>query len=613
MLRLFIIISSISTLLSSESKDSIKIISNGEVQINQTQDASLSLDASDSLIVVDNLFRDQIDEGKVLLSESIISDITGDTISALYNFKLLFESLAQIDEMNDMDEFEELEYNKLLTSAVEYYEKKALTVNKIETGLSVALLRDKLDEYTYDQNLEDLEFVDETVEIIEGHIPITYNRKVKNVINFFQKQGRGSIQKWLNRMAKYKKIILPILEEEGMPPELFYLAMIESGLNSNAYSYAHASGIWQFISSTGKIYGLDKTWYIDERLDFEKSTRAACAYLRDLYAEFDDWYLAFAAYNSGSGRVQRAIRRHDSRDYWSLYTLPKETRNYVPNIMAAIFISMSPEKYGFPVNSYPDFEWNVIEIDKSVSLDKISECANIDVKELRQYNPEIKQGVIPPLKKDKTYSFRLPKTASPKFDSLFSLVQEERIDEIVFKTHKVKYGENLSLIAKKYNVPIKDIVSLNKIKNPNRIKPKTILQIPVSGYQEYLKESMTTNERKKIYHTVKTGDSLSEIAEMYKTSVKNIKKWNGLRNDIIRIGQKLEIWSKSSTSSKDISKNNNTSKNTSKKIYYTVRYGDTLSGIAVKYGISTKKLKRWNQLKSDNIVVGQKLLIWSPL
>ena len=606
--RILIILLGVSTLLIANEQKNIQTINNGERKTPISDSLMLTTEI-DSLNLIDNLFRDQIDESKVLLSESIISDITGDTLASLYNFKLLFESLAQIDEMNDMDVFEELEYNKLLTSAVEYYEKKALTVNKIETGLSVALLRDKLDEYTYNQNLDELEFVDETIEIIDGHIPITYNRKVKSIINFFQNQGRVSIQKWLNRMNRYKKIILPILEEEKMPPELFYLAMIESGLNSNAYSYAHASGMWQFISSTGKIYGLEKTWYVDERLDFEKSTRAACAYLKDLYREFDDWYLAFAAYNSGSGRVQRAIRRHESRDYWDLYTLPKETRNYVPNIMAAIFISMNPEKYGFTMNPYPDLDWDVIEIDKSVSLDKISECSKIDVKELRQYNPEIKQGVIPPLQDSAVYKFRLPKTASEKFDSLFTLVEEEKIDEIVFKTHKVRYGENLSLISKKYKVSIKDIVSINKIKNPNRIKPKTILQIPVSGYQEYLKESMSPNKRKKIYHTVKSGDSLSEIAEMYKTSIKNIKKWNGLRNDVIRIGQKLEIWSISSQLT-DISKKSNSA---SKKIYYTVRYGDTLSGIAVKYGISTKKLKRWNRLDSDKIVVGQKLLIWSPL
>ena len=573
---------------------------------------------SDSIVVktelsptlASSIYREQIDEVKILLSESIISDHTGDTLSAIFNFKLLFESLAQIDEMNDMDEFEVLEYNKILKTAIDYYEKKALTINKIETGLSVALLRDKLDEYIYDQNLEELEFVDETVEIIEGHIPITYNRKVASIIKFFQKQGKGSIQKWLNREDKYKKIILPILEEEKVPPELFYLAMIESGLNANAYSYAHASGVWQFIKSTGKIYGLDVNWYTDERLDFEKSTRAAATYLRDLYAEFDDWYLAFAAYNCGSGRVRKAIRRHDSRDYWDLYTLPKETRNYVPNIMAAIFVAMNPEKYGFTPEPDPDFEFRRIEVNKSVSLEKIGECANLDIKTLRYYNPEIKQGVIPPLKEGESYSFRLPLIANSKFDSLFALVEEEKIDEIVFKTHRVKYGETLSHISKKYNSRIKDIVSLNKIKNPNKIKPKTYLQIPVSGYQDYLKEMNKSNKTEKIYHTVKMGDSLSEIAEMYKTSIKNIKRWNGLRNDVIRIGQKIEIFAKESKV-KQYSKKKN---NISKKIYYTVKYGDTLGQIAEKYGIGLSKIKRWNNLSnSDKIVVGQKLLIWSPV
>ena len=230
-------------------------------------------------------------------------------------------------------------------------------------------------------------------------------------------------------MNRFKKIILPILEDEDVPPELFYLAMIESGLNTSAYSYAHASGIWQFIASTGKMYGLEKTWYIDERLDFEKSTRAAATYLKDLYKEFDDWYLAFSAYNFGSGRVHKAIKRHKSRDYWDLYSLPKETRNYVPNIMAAIFIAMEPERYGFTPKPYPDLIWDVIEINKSVSLDKISECAGIEVKELRQYNPEIKQSMIPPLKDDEIYKFRLPRTASTKFDSLFALVE----DQLFFK------------------------------------------------------------------------------------------------------------------------------------------------------------------------------------
>ena len=556
----------------------------------------------DSVKVKSTLFEGQIEEAHLLFSKAMVSDHTGDTLATIFNYKLLFESLAQIDEMNEMDEFEKIVYNKLLDTAVNHFEK-ATTVNKAESGLSVALLRDKLDEYIYDQNLEDLEFVDETVEIIEGHIPITYNGKVHSVIKFFQNAGKVSIQKWLNRTDRFKKIILPILEEENVPPELFYLAMIESGLNSNAYSYAHASGVWQFISSTGKMYGLDRSYHIDERLDFEKSTRAAANYLTDLYAEFDDWYLAFAAYNSGSGRVRKAIRRHGTRDYWKLYSLPKETRNYVPNIMAAIFISKNPEKYGFTPNPYPDLEWDVKEIDKSVSFKQISECSNVTVKDLKFYNPELKQGLIPPLKENETYQFRLPKTASSDFDSLFALIEVTKEQIFNVKSHKVKYGENLSLIAKKYQVPMKDIISYNKIINPDRIKPKTYLQIPIN-YEQYLEEE--ANKRKKIYHTVKTGDTVSEIAEMYKTSVKNIKKWNGLRSDVIRLGQKLEIWVKSSNY-----KSYSTKKKSSRT--YKVKYGDTLSEIAEKYGIGLSQIKKWNNISSSgDIREGQVLKISPP-
>ena len=615
MIKILPIITTLITLVFAQDSSNVKSVSKDAIEnvdtlnvVSTSPDETVSMSV-DSSEVKNTIFSAQIDEAKILLSDAIISDITGDTLSVLFNFKILFESLAQIDEMNNMDDFQELEYNQLLTSAVEYYEKKALTISKIESGLSVALLRDRLDEYTYDQSLEDLEFVDETVEIIEGRIPITYNRKVKSIIRFFQNQGKVSIQKWINRSERYKKIILPILEDEKVPPELFYLAMIESGLNSNAYSYAHASGMWQFISSTGKIYGLKKSWYIDERLDFEKSTRAACHYLKDLYREFGDWYLAFAAYNCGSGRVQRAIKRHGTRDYWRLTTLPKETQNYVPNIMAAIFISMDPEKYGFTSSgSYPDLEWEIVEIKKTVTVEQISKSSGISIKELKLYNPELKQNIIPPLKDDEVYKFRLPLTADAKFDSLFALEVPQNLEEIFFKTHKVRSGENLSYIAKKYKVPMKDIISHNKIKHPNKLKLNQRLEIPISGYNQYLQDK--ENEIKKIYHTVKPGDTLSEIAEMYKTSIKNIKKWNGIRGSMIRIGQKLEIRVKSKNYSKK--SNTNSKNNSGKKVYYTVKYGDTLSEIAEKYNVGLSKLRKWNNIKSsDKIVVGQKLLILS--
>ena len=494
----------------------------------------------------EDIFDAQLSESKMIFSEAIISDLTGDTLEAAYQFELLFESLSHIDDLNSNDEFKRLEFNRLLTAAIDYYEDEAVTLDKVETGFSVAVLKDKLDEYIYDQTLEDLEYVEERVEIIPGHIPITYNQKVASIIKFFQNEGRKSFQKWLNRISVYKPIVLPILEKEGVPPELFYLAMIESGLNPNAYSYAHASGLWQFISSTGKLYGLKKTWWIDERRDFVKSTHASARFLKDLYKQFDDWYLAFAAYNCGPGRVRKTIKRQGTRDYWELTRLPAQTRNYVPNIMAALFISNNPSKYGFSVVKETPMAWEEIAIDKAVSLQVISECSNLKIDLLQKYNPELKQGTIPPLKEGEKYLFRMPITASKDFDSLFARIETEKFQEVVFLEHKVKYGENLWLIARKYDVRIKDIVSINKLAKAKYIKPGQILQIPADGYDLHRKLSQKKSSgSKQIYYTVRSGDTLSEIAMAYRTSVSKIKKWNGLRSDRIYKGQKLKIWTKS--------------------------------------------------------------------
>ena len=176
------------------------------------------------------------------------------------------------------------------------------------TCFSTAIFKEKLDNYIYSQNLDDLVNVDETIEVIAGHVPITYNKKVESIISYYKKQGRPSIQKWLNREDKYKKIMLPILKEYDVPPELFYIAMIESGLKPRARSFANAVGYWQFIESTGKMFGLKRSFYYDERMDFIKSTHAACKYLKMLYGKYNDWYLAFAAYNTGETRIDRHIK-----------------------------------------------------------------------------------------------------------------------------------------------------------------------------------------------------------------------------------------------------------------------------------------------------------------
>ena len=526
-------------------KDSLNssVLSDKAESLNSTnlsvKDFILSSDSLD----VEDLFEAQLYESKLLLAESIIADRTGDSIEAMYRFESLFESLSYLNGMKTSDQFQSLEMNRLLSTSIDYYENESITLSNIEE-LSVSLLRDRLDKYVYSQTLEDLEYVDESVEVIPGHIPITYNRKVASIIKFFQKDGRKSMSKWLNRMDKYKKLILPILEEQDIPPEIFYVSVIESGLNPNAYSYAYASGLWQFIKSTGKAYGLNKTYWVDERRDYIKSTYAATKYFQDLYEEFDDWYLALAAYNCGSTRVHRAIKRNGSRNYWDLYSLPSETKNYVPNVMATIIIATNPEKYGFTINSEPDFQWIEKDIHKSFKLESVAKCAGISLKVLQQYNPELEKDValIPPLKKNEKYTLRFPVNISPDFDSLLNLVEVPNLDEIIFVEHKVKPGESVWLIARKYKVKKDHILAVNNLSGKSIIRPKQILKIPTSGYDQYKKSVQLSS--KKIYYTVRRGDTLSEIAEKYKTSIKKIKKSNGLRNDRIIMGQKLIIWVK---------------------------------------------------------------------
>ncbi len=525
--------------------DSLSVKSTEEVQsvitdVPETLN-EYSLDSLD-IDLDGEIFESRMEEAKSLLAEAIISDMTGDTMNAAYQFELLFESLAGIEVQGSLDEFDYLDFNRLLTASINYYENDAETVDKIETGLSVALLRDRLNKYVYSQTLEDLEFVEESVEIIPGHIPITYNSKVASIIKFFQNDGRSSVQNWLNRMDKYKAIMLPILEEEGVPPELFYVAMIESGLNPKALSYAYASGYWQFIASTGKIYGLKKNYWVDERRDFVKSTRAAARYFKDLNKFFDDWYLALAAYNCGQARVNRTIKRQGTRDYWKLSRLPSQTRNYVPNVMAALFIANNPEKYGFTIQPDAPLVWTEKEINKSIPLDEISKIMGVKTSVIQKYNPELKQNGIPPLKEKEKYTIRLPLPIPDSFDSLFALIPVDDGEEIVLTDHKVHRGESLWLIARKYGVTIQDIVSLNKLHNAKYIRPGQKLKIPTDGYAEYKRKTMAEAQSKKIYYTVRYGDTLSGIAQKYYTSVRKIKKWNGLRGDFIRSGQKLIIW-----------------------------------------------------------------------
>ena len=517
------------------------IILIASVLFSQQTENNMIIDNDNNMIEInndfieDNLFEQLLTESKLFYAEAIISDLRGDSLKTLYYFDNLFQALAQLEEMSkSVPEIAHVKYQNMLSASIEYYDKKAVSIDHTQSGFSTAVFKDKLDDYIYSLSLDDIVDIEETVEIIEGHVPITYNKKVESIIKYYKNQGKRYIQKWLNREDKFKEIILPILKEEGVPPELFYVAMVESGLRPTAKSYAAAVGPWQFIASTAKVFELKKTYYIDERRDFEKSTRAACKYLKRLYDEFDDWYLAFAAYNCGETRVRRHINYFNTNNFWELTNLPKETQNYVPSILAIIFISKDPEKYGFTINPEPSFEWTIKEIDKSVSIDDMARCSKIDKKILFDYNPELLKEFIY-VEENQSYKFRMPINCNSKFDSLFALIEDAKLDQVLVVNHKVRRGESLWYLAKKNKTTITAICELNNIDRDKPLKLGKTIKIPIGG------DAKDFNKPKKKYYKVRRGDTLSEIAEKHRISVKKLKRLNNIKSDMIRIGQKLRV------------------------------------------------------------------------
>jgi membrane-bound lytic murein transglycosylase D len=338
-------------------------------------------------------------------------------------------------------------------------------------------------------------------------------------------------------------MINQILSECNLPPELLYLAMIESGLNPKAYSKAAANGMWQFIYTTGKLYGLERNWYVDERRDVEKSTRAACAYLTDLYNEFDNWYLAMAAYNSGEGRIRRATRLHQTSDFWQLHSLPRETRNYIPYYLAATIIAVKPADYGFFIKEkkQSQLDFDIVTIEKSADLTVLARSAETSFKTLQSLNPELRQSATP----TKTYALKIPNGKKDIFMKNYNALPENERFAPQFVTHKVRNGESLWTIAKKYRISLHDLAAVNKIRNRSMIRINQKLTIPVPGMNL---ASIPTSEMPGFYklsYKVKKGDTLGHIAEDHGTRASNIRKWNSLKyGQYIFPGQKLTLWIK---------------------------------------------------------------------
>ena len=561
---------------------------NGKKPFMNTSDAAFSA-------TINNI-SPILDEAKQFLSDAVIADVNQDTIEVIYNIKRIFDLLSDVEQIGVRNELDKIEFEKFQNDFIKMYSTRLNTLENSSQILNAELIRQQVTDLA-DEN-ESVEMGTTKFTILddrEGHIPLVTNSQVESYIRYFQGKGRKGFNIWLRRYVQYRDIILPILETNDLPEELIVVSMIESGFDPKAVSRATAVGLWQFMYLTGKQYGLERTWYVDERQDIIKSTEAAARYFKDLYREFEDWYLVLAAYNAGPGRVNRAVNLHETSDYWQLYSLPKDTKNYIPYFLSSAIILKDPEKYGFKIPKAKSFKYDEVVIKKSADLSVIAKSAGTKTSTIKYLNPELRQSATPA---NEDYILRVPYGSKDKFYNSFNALPETERFATQKVEHRVKKGENLTTIASKYRVLISDLMTINNLKN-DRLSIGQRLKIPVKG-------GIYSNYPEKITYTVKKGDTLGGIAEKYNTRASEIRKWNKMssNNSLINIGQKLILF---------VGKNGSKSDDSPKRIIYTVKSGDQLGYIAEKYNTSAKKIREWNKMKpgSSAIYPGQKLVLFT--
>ena len=489
-------------------------------------------------------------------------------------------------------------------------QQETVALSSIPSGDGVALGRLELpisDEANDDFNVEVLPG-DQPKKGPDFDIPIVINAKVEQFIQFFQTTLKNRFSGWLARSEKYIPFMRNVLRENGLPEDLVYMALIESGFNPYAYSRSKASGPWQFIYLTGKRYGLTANGWIDERRDPEKSTIAAAKYLKDLYDMFECWYLAAAGYNAGENKIVNAIKRYRTEDFWELTKYPylkQETKDYVPQMIAAALIAKDPESYGFNDVEYQEpLRYEKVRVPGLTDLLIIAKACDVPIEELKDLNPELLRGCTPPNLPD--YEVKVPFGKKELFLRNFEAFQP--VSKFQFKAHTVRKGDTPQKLARLYRVDLDLFLDMNRLSKTSHLSTGTKLLLPLSGQQDSkptpvaAKKPNAENRAPKseeIFYTIKKGDTLWDIANEMGINIGVISRWNNLHPEKKLIpGDKLRIRMISGTEPEPGEKKQK--KELLKEMIYVVRAGDTLWSIAKKYDVTVSEIKNWNHFNGTS-------------
>ncbi len=454
---------------------------------------------------------------------------------------------------------------------------------------------------------------------VSHDVPLTVNDAVLSFVNYFQTtRGRAIVETGLRRAGKFRPMIERVLREEGMPSDLIYLAQAESAFQPQALSRAGARGLWQFMSFRGEEYGLEHDRWIDDRQDPEKATRAAATHLRDLYQMFGDWYLAMAAYNSGPGTVQNAVERTGYADFWEMYrrnVLPKETRSYVPIILALTLIAKDPARYGIDVLPEEPLRYDEVSLNHSIDLRLVADTLDVDLDTLRSLNPQLLRLVTPA---DRPFVLRIPAGAADRFSSQMAAIPPE--NWVTWRRHRVAEGETLSSIARQYHLVTAAIADANNLETDAALESGDKLIIPVAAASQLSAGQL-------VHYRARQGDTLASIADEFDVTVVELQRWNGLRaTSKVVHGTRLKIYSGGLQPPPDrkpaatprvvlaAAKTASAPRKTAARqsVSYRVRQGETLYSIAQAFQTTVATLQSANQyLFSRPLQAGDTLVIAS--